>query len=474
MHRRLRAVPVVLALLGTALVGARTARAQMTEGERKGAARAAYLEGVELQDKGKPAEALARFEAAQKVFDAPTHLLRIGECQELTGRLVEASETYETLIRKTLPPGSPEPFVQAQEQGKTKLEKLRPRIPTMRVTVKPEPQALANLQITLNDRQLPVELVGIARPVNPGSYQLSAAASGWRTAAPVTVDVQEKEQKSIELVLQQSAGGAVAVAPPPPYGAPAAPVAAAPPPYAQPKPRPAAAGPSSTGLLLGGRVGAWGPGGNVDGARTFNEYASAGPGFGIDVVGRFAKVVLLGGTFEWASLGAPDASAFPTRTEVELSTKTTYFGLLVGIMPNVDKVTFVGDIGLGRRSMSRDVTAKNRDTGASLTSAESYSGFELAFNAGISIPAGPIRIVPKAGLAFGTFSDHDCGRGTQQMGLPGCGIGSSVDNAGHTIFTVALGLYYHVDIAKKPTPAPAAASPRVETRRIADGSRPLR
>ena len=86
-----------LALVACLLALTTTAAAQMSEGEKKAAARAAYTEGVDLQEKGKPAEALSRFEAAQKLYDAPTHLVRIAECQALTGKWVEASETYETL-----------------------------------------------------------------------------------------------------------------------------------------------------------------------------------------------------------------------------------------------------------------------------------------------------------------------------------------------------------------------------------------
>src|SRR5262249_40398378 len=85
---RLRAVFLLFASI--ALFASR-ADAQMSEGEKKAAARAAYQEGVQLQDQGKPAEALARFEAAQGLYDAPTHLLHIAECQALTGKLVEAS-----------------------------------------------------------------------------------------------------------------------------------------------------------------------------------------------------------------------------------------------------------------------------------------------------------------------------------------------------------------------------------------------
>src|SRR5262249_52363266 len=95
----------------------------------------------------------------------------------------EASETYETLEHKSLPAGSPDAFVQAQETGKAELAALRPRIPTLRVLVKPEPQKLPNLQITMDDRQMPGDIAGIARPINPGTYRLSASATGWATPA---------------------------------------------------------------------------------------------------------------------------------------------------------------------------------------------------------------------------------------------------------------------------------------------------
>src|SRR5262249_6971562 len=155
-------------------------------------------------------------------------------------------ETYETLIRKQLGKDAPDAFVQAQEQGKAELTQLRQRIPTMRVTVKPDSATLQNLQINVNDKQMPAELLNIARPVNPGQYKLTAAATGWGTAAPVDVDVKERETKSVELVLQQGATGS----PAPVVGASDASTTGTPPPYEQGKPKPVA-GPSPNGLLLG-------------------------------------------------------------------------------------------------------------------------------------------------------------------------------------------------------------------------------
>jgi hypothetical protein len=423
-------------------------QAQMSEGERKAAARAAYAEGVELQDKGKPTEALSRFEAAQKLYDAPTHLLRIAECQTVTGKLVEASETYETLSRKTLPAGSPEAFVQAQERGKTALIELRKRIPTLRVAVKPEPQNLQNLQIVVNDKQMPNELVGIARPVNPGPYKLTAYATGYGTPSPSSLEIGESEQKNVELTLQQGVTGAPVVVGPTTS-------TTAPPPYEQPKTTKPAEGPSATGVLFGVRGGVLVPTGDVDKTTKFGDYAAAGGGIGADVMGRFGKIFLLGASVEFASFGGPSPNALPAGTSAQISTSSTYYGILAGIIPNVDKFTFVADAGVGVRSLDQSRTVTTLGVVGPRKSDESYSGFEIALNAGVSFPVGPVRIVPKAGFAFGQFTDRSCSGAGAAVNRPGC---ETVNASSHTMFNVLLAVYYHLDLSKKPPPPPAAAA----------------
>jgi hypothetical protein len=200
------------------LFGSANAEAQMSDGEKKAAARAAYQAGVQLQDQGKPAEALVKFEGAQKLYEAPTHLLHIAECQALLGKLVEASETYQSMIVKPLPAGSPEVFQQAVDQAKAEAPALRSRIPTLKVTVKPPPSSMQGLSIYVNDKTMPNELIDIARPVNPGAYRVSAqAANGYATRGPVDFELKEKEAKSLELELVQGGGGAVVAPVPPPY-----------------------------------------------------------------------------------------------------------------------------------------------------------------------------------------------------------------------------------------------------------------
>lgn len=437
---------VTLALVACFASTTSIARAQMTEGEKKAAARAAYTEGVDLQDKGRPAEALARFEAAQKLFAAPTHLLHIAECQTLTGKLVEASETYETLIRIPLGPGSAEAFVRAQEQGKAELAVLRERIPSLRVTIRPEPQTLQELQVRVNDAAMPTELVGIARPVNPGMYRLTASASGWSTPAPTNIEVRERDQKRVELSLQQGIQASAPPAAPASYGAP--------PPY-EPTTMKPKEGPSTTGLLFGLRGGALVPGGDVDKTTRFEDFASAGGGLGVDVIGRLAKIFLIGGTLELATLGEPDARPLAAGTRPEVATRSVSYGLFAGIMPDVDKVTFVADAGFGRRSIHQ-TRALTDATRVQRRSEVSYDGLEIAIHAGVSFPAGPFRIVPKAGFAFGQFTERACSGAALQ--LAGCNPSSEVNAAGHTMFNVLLAVYYHLDLAKKPARARTAAA----------------
>lgn len=422
----------VLASLTFVSIGA---SAQMSDTEKKAAARAAYQEGVQLQEQGKFADALQRFEAAQKLFDAPTMLLHIAECQALTGRLVEASETYELLSRKTIPAGSPDAYVQAQQQGQAELPALRARIPTLRVTTKPGPQQVPNLTVNVNGVNMPVELLGIARPLNPGTYRFSAQGTGWATAQSVDVPLAEKEQKSVELTLVQ--GGAAVVAapppPPPPYGGnPDKPVTKAP-----------SAGPTSAGLLLGVHAGVVIPTGSVFKDAEFKDFATVGGGGGLDAYLRVAKMLLIGGTFEYASLGAPDKlQGQPSSVSAEVSNSTTYVGINLGIIPNVDKVSFIGDVGLGSRSVSQEI--KLTSGGSSATDKGSVKGLEFAIGAGVSIPVGPIRIVPKTTLGIGSFSSIS--DGSRDRDIP------SELRATHVFVMVGLAAFYSLDFGQKAAP----------------------
>ncbi len=171
---------------------------QMSEPERKAAARAAYAEGVQLQEQKDCARALPRFESAERLFDAPTHLLHIAQCQAATGRLVEAQETYATLIHLSLEKGAPSAFHEAQEAGRVEQAKVKPRVPTLRLDTVPPAASLRGLVVQINGTQMPADLVGIARPINPGRYHVKMTATPGR-AASGDIEVKEGEAKALEI-----------------------------------------------------------------------------------------------------------------------------------------------------------------------------------------------------------------------------------------------------------------------------------
>lgn len=176
------------------------AQVQLSEADRKATARALFAQGVKEEDAGQHAAALSLFQKAQNLFDAPTHLLHIAQCQIALGKLVEAAETYETLKRVSLAPGAPEVFEAAKAKAAADLPALRARIPTLRIDLTPKPADLQNLQLVVNGVLLPADLVGIARPVNPGPTKLVAKAQGYKDAE-LEVSLKEKEQRSVGLAL---------------------------------------------------------------------------------------------------------------------------------------------------------------------------------------------------------------------------------------------------------------------------------
>ena len=108
----------------------------------------------------------------------------------------------------------------------------------------------------------------------------------------------------------------------------------------------------------------------------------------------------------------------------------------LGIVPSVDKVSFIGDLGVGSRSATLTLKANG------LSQDNSASGLEFALSAGISIPAGPIRLVPKLGLGVGSFST-----GTTN------GVSSDItDKSTHTFVFLGLAALYSLDFGAKPEP----------------------
>lgn len=174
----------------------------MAETERKAIARAAYQEGLGLQEGGKCPEAVLKFEVAQRFFAAPTHMLHLAQCQAMTEKLVEAAENYESLSRTPVTKDMPDAFKHAIHEAKKEGPAVRKRVPSLRITLTPAPSTLTGLSIKLNGASFPVEVLGIARPIDPGKYKVVVTAAGYKEASS-EVDVAESSSRSVDLKLSK-------------------------------------------------------------------------------------------------------------------------------------------------------------------------------------------------------------------------------------------------------------------------------
>jgi hypothetical protein len=259
----------------------------------KATARTLAEEGIALKQAQKYEEALDKLTRAQQIFDAPTHLLLIGQCQVALGKLVEGAETFRRLQRSKLDAGAPPAFVKAKQQADDELRAVEPRIPKVRIQLIPED--VEGFEIRIDGVAVPAAVVGVDRVANPGHHVVEVSAPGYRTAQ-VQLQLTEGQVLPVEVRLERD-------------GTPAAPVKAKPtrrPPPPKPRDSPSSEA-SRLDLLLTARLQLAVPGGDF-GKNTFGgkeiEWGevseSFGPGGGFELQGglrfgdHFAGVLLVG------------------------------------------------------------------------------------------------------------------------------------------------------------------------------------
>jgi hypothetical protein len=407
---------------------------------QRAAARDLFKEGDALQRSGKLAEALDKFQRAQAVFDAPTNLLRIAECEAALGRLVESAEAFRAVLRAQLPAGAPPAFQAAVDQARAELSQVEPRVPRLVVDV--QPAKVANLQLQIDGQSVSAALVDAPLPLDPGAHRVVVSAPGY-TGAEQQVVLKEQESKTVSLTLKAAPASA---APPPPAAStsttgsttgagsadatsgsvppppPPPPTEAAPPPPLRPA-RPA--------LMLGAHLGWEIPSGKVpiDTATTvdMNQVGSSGPAFGLDGGLRFARQWYAGLVLEHVDLGAGTHAGGLPSTVTKATSNTTSLEAIIGIIVNPDRPSFYGHIGLAARWYN--VTLQGAP------SPPTYSGGEAVLGAGVWIPSGrSFRIIPEATLNLGTFTPPNA----QDM--------SSGAAAGHIFLMFGVAGFYSADL----------------------------
>ena len=378
------------------LIGAAPpALAQVSDAERAGA-RELFKEGDQLQRAGHFAEALDKFQRAQQVFAAPTNLLRIAECEAALGRLVESAEAYREVLRTPLPAGSPPAFQAAVDQAKAELSQVEPRVPEAdragAARGRAEPAAADRRAERVRARSSASRCRSTRAPTRSSSlapgYASSRAAGRAQGARRRRPWPSPSTPSRASRTPRRVAGGVDRRRPPGLRPRPAV--------RRRPRPRrssrstsaPAAAPVSRVGLLFGLHLGvevAGRQGARSERERLHRRRATSGRSgwpTGSTAGLRFARHWYIGLTLDHATLssqrGSPAdrASGTPARTR-------RCSGSSSRSSRNPDRVSFYGELGLGRALVRR---ARDADMTAARPQAVRRGEFTLGV--GVWIPAG--------------------------------------------------------------------------------------
>ncbi|HOD25341.1 MAG TPA: hypothetical protein PKK83_23800 [Polyangiaceae bacterium] len=208
MKRSILTGSLLLAMVASASL----AEGQLTDAQRK-AARTAANEGLQAFESGDFPHAIEQFEQANQIIRAPTHTLYIARAYAKLGQWLKARELYSEIVQEPLAAEAPPAFVQARKDAENELETLEALIP--RITIEISGHADETVQVTMNDKPIAAEAIGVAQRVEPGTY-LFRATSGQFRARSVKITIAEKERKTVNLELE---------AEPPPSPSPTEPVA---------------------------------------------------------------------------------------------------------------------------------------------------------------------------------------------------------------------------------------------------------
>ncbi|MDC0745128.1 hypothetical protein [Polyangium mundeleinium] len=195
------AATVALALLSPGTASSQTA-------EEKAAARSLAQQGAEALQKKDYAEAIDLLSRAEAIIHAPPHLLLIGRGQVGLGKLVAARESFLKIIREELPASAPAAFKRAQEDARTELAAIEPRIGSLRIVLTgPGATDPAKVTVKLDEQGVTSALIGVHRPIDPGKHVVTATAAG---RSPVTQEVSlgDGEKKEVSLEVEAPAAGA--------------------------------------------------------------------------------------------------------------------------------------------------------------------------------------------------------------------------------------------------------------------------
>jgi hypothetical protein len=185
-------------MVGASLLSPGLAWAEPTEADRA-TARALAAEGYDALERHDYKIAEDRFRRADALVHAPTIVVDRARALVGLGRLVEAYESYQLVLREGVATNAPASWKQAAADAAKEVGTVERRLAwlVLRVEGPSEPN------VTIDGVALPNASLGARRAIDPGRHNIRVAADGY-VAAGRSVTLSEAQESEVTLTLEEA------------------------------------------------------------------------------------------------------------------------------------------------------------------------------------------------------------------------------------------------------------------------------
>lgn len=192
--------PLAAALVLALALGSGTALAQAPQPSAADleSARELYKDAKALRESGDLRGALQKFKQAHAYGQTPVTALELGRTHMQLGELVEAREVLLSIARMKVQPDETEKSAAARQEGADLAEEIRPKIPTLDITITGVPES-APVELVIDGANVPVVSLSAMRKTNPGTHSIVVRSGSREAKSEVAVAAGETKPVTIAL-----------------------------------------------------------------------------------------------------------------------------------------------------------------------------------------------------------------------------------------------------------------------------------
>ncbi len=192
-------VPLAIAL---ALTGS-APRAMAQTNDELTAARQTFIEGKELEKKGKWTEALEKFQKVAAVKMTPQVRFHVALCEENLGKLVSAARGFELAAEEAKLAGSS--AAEVAQNAPVRAAALKKRLASLQLTIKGK---LFTSKIFIDDAALGKGATDAPIPMDPGAHVIEVKNEKGSSTFRKELTLAEQASEAIELTIDDADPGA--------------------------------------------------------------------------------------------------------------------------------------------------------------------------------------------------------------------------------------------------------------------------